>query len=371
MSGTATIDTIATVIPSVTLHATPSDTVCTGTNVTYTPIAINGGTTPTYQWSVNGVNVATTAIYSFVPANGDVVTAVMTSHATCPAPATATTTMTAKVDPYATPSLSLTADPSDTICKGTLVTVTPIPMYGGIAPTYTWMKNGVLSGAGVTYSYVPLNHDEVYAIMQSNYHCRLNSTDTSAVMVLIVDSAAQPIVSISTSPNTLISTGQTVTLTAAVTNGGTAPTYQWYLNSVPQPAATNATWTDSFNTAGNDSVSVQVTSSGICPVTGHDWVYINVANVGVKSIAGADDITIIPNPNKGDFLVKGTVAGTDKVSLELTDVLGQSVYRTELQPQAGRLNDRIHLSTTLANGMYLLTLRTASGTTVLHMVVEQ
>jgi PKD repeat protein len=57
--------------------------ICVTTPVTYTSTPTNGGTSPVFQWKVNGSNVGTnTTTYTYVPANNDVITCVLTSSAT-------------------------------------------------------------------------------------------------------------------------------------------------------------------------------------------------------------------------------------------------------------------------------------------------
>jgi hypothetical protein len=74
------------------LTAGTSNTFCTGTTPMFIAAPTNGGTTPAYQWRVNGTNVGTNSNVYFNPAlnDNDVVTVIMTSNATCPAPAAAT-----------------------------------------------------------------------------------------------------------------------------------------------------------------------------------------------------------------------------------------------------------------------------------------
>ncbi len=375
MSGSVTITVIPTVTPAVTITPTPNDTVCAGTAVTFAPNPVNGGAGPVYQWSVNGTLVSTSNTYAFIPANGDVVSVTMTSNAVCPLPATGTGSMTMTVQPFVNPSVSIAANPNDTVCQGTIVSVTANPVRGGSAPLYTWMLDGAISGTGSVYTYVPVNHDVIYCIMNSNYPCRLSNADTSANIVFKIDTALMPVVSISVSPNTLISAGQPVTMTASVVNGGSAPTYQWYNNSIPAAAATNAVYVNStLTTQENDSVSVQVTNNDLCKATGHQWVFIQVANVGVHNLTNTNsDISVVPNPNKGDFIVKGTLGtlADETVSLEITDVLGQVVYNGKVLAKNGKLNEHVNLGSGIANGMYMLSVRTSAESKVFHLVIEQ
>ena len=52
----------------------------------FTAVPINGGATPLYHWSVNGVPVVVGTTYTYLPVNGDVVGVTMTSSATCATP---------------------------------------------------------------------------------------------------------------------------------------------------------------------------------------------------------------------------------------------------------------------------------------------
>jgi hypothetical protein len=70
--------------PSVSVSASPNDTVCAGESVTYIPTVTFGGTAPTYLWKENGVNVATGPTYTaLLPHNGDVIICTITSNYNC------------------------------------------------------------------------------------------------------------------------------------------------------------------------------------------------------------------------------------------------------------------------------------------------
>ncbi|SHF89184.1 Por secretion system C-terminal sorting domain-containing protein [Flavobacterium fluvii] len=112
-----------------------ANSICPGTPVTFTAIPTNGGTTPTYQWKLNGSNVganSTTATYTnSTLVNGDMVTCEMTSNATCVTGSPATSNpVTMTVNPILT-SVSLNLNGSPTVCLSDLGTSLGVVETGG------------------------------------------------------------------------------------------------------------------------------------------------------------------------------------------------------------------------------------------------
>jgi len=78
---TATL-TVNPNLPASISIASSANSICSGTSVTFTATPTNGGSTPAYQWKLNGSNVGTnSAIYTNTPANNDAVTCVLNSNA--------------------------------------------------------------------------------------------------------------------------------------------------------------------------------------------------------------------------------------------------------------------------------------------------
>ena len=85
------------------------------------------------------------------------------------------------------------------------------------------------------------------------------------------------------------------------------------------------------------------------------------------------DVRVIPNPNNGTFVVKGTMGGTQDAdaTLEITDVLGQVIFSKKVSALGGKINEVISLGNTLGNGMYMLNLFSANDHKVFHFVMEK
>ncbi len=373
MAGSASVVITPLVTPVVTIAASPSDSVCPGETVMVSPVTTTGGTAPTYTWKVNGVTVSTANTYSFIPSNGDVVTVRMASNMACLAAPTATGTKTLTVLPTALPAVTVTSDPNDTVCQYNPVTFTVHPSYGGTSPVYAWMVNGTAVGTGVTYSYVPQDGDNVYCTMSSNYRCRMATTVASENIIMSVDSLIIPHVNVYPAPGFIVEAGKPVTLRAEATNAGSAPKYQWKVNGVAIPGATLRDYTAIFH--DYDSVTCMVTSSGVCANIGtHGWVFITVTPLGSSHTAATgSSLQLVPNPNRGIFTIRGTLgtATNEVVNVEVTDMLGQVVYRGEMESKQGRVEGTVRLDNSLANGMYILTLRSGEQQQMFHFVLEQ
>ncbi|MDP4117121.1 MAG: Ig-like domain-containing protein, partial [Bacteroidota bacterium] len=83
---TSAVTVNPTIFPNVSITAS-ANPVCTGTQVTFTAIPTNGGTSPVYQWVVNSINIpgANSPTYTYTPANNDNIICLLTSNATCAA----------------------------------------------------------------------------------------------------------------------------------------------------------------------------------------------------------------------------------------------------------------------------------------------
>ena len=179
------------VTPSMSIAAAPSNNVCAGDLVTFTATPTNGGTTPSYAWTVNGNSVGTNSntFSSSSLVTGDIVSVEMTSNAICTSTNTAlSNNITMTVNALTTPSVTIVANTPSPICAGTSVTFTATPTSGGAAPTYAWFINGTPAGtSSPTFTTTALTNGAVVSVqMTSNAVCPVPATVTSNTLTYVV-----------------------------------------------------------------------------------------------------------------------------------------------------------------------------------------
>lgn len=310
-SNSITVTASANVTPSVSISASQT-TGCASTAITFTANPVNGGSTPSYQWKKNGFNVGTNSnVYSAASwANGDVITCVMTSNATCVTSTTANSnSITLSISPAVTPSIFLQSS-DNSICAGELVVFTGFPTNGGSSPSYVWTINGeVVSTNGNGYNSASLvNGDQVQVTMTSNVACATTTNASSNIITMSVTPTVMPTISISAS-QTSICAGTSVTFSAAITNAGTSPIYQWKKNGF-NLGANSATYVGSGLVTG-DVITCVLTSNATCAspatITSNSITMSVTANVtpaitiaaSQTTVCGAEQIVFSATPTNG------------------------------------------------------------------------
>ncbi|HNX07393.1 MAG TPA: hypothetical protein PKL96_07410 [Bacteroidales bacterium] len=170
--------------------ANPAGPVCSGTTVNFTSTATNPGTSPTYQWYLNGASVGNSSTYSNASlANGDKVVCRLTSNLTCASNNPALSdTITMVVSSSGTAGVSIQAF-DNPACTHTQVSFTATPVNGGTAPAYQWYVNGNLISGATNSTYATLSlvtGDLVRCRLTSNASCVSNNPAWSNTVDMIV-----------------------------------------------------------------------------------------------------------------------------------------------------------------------------------------
>jgi hypothetical protein len=315
---TAVIATVNPVlVPSVSISASAT-TICSGTSVTFTATPTNGGTTPSYQWKLNGsINVGTnSATYNTTTlADGNAITVVLNSNATCAAPTTPTSNSIAmKVYSSGAANIANNSISGPTsICppaSGLVYTVTGVAR----ADSYVWTLPpgfSITSGAGTNTITVSVStaatagspNISVYATNP----CGQGNDRSYSVNV-------NSFAGISAGANQSVCPGGTVTL-AAVWSGVTASS-MWTApsGSFSAPSAVNSTYTPTI-TSGNVTLTVTTNDpTGVCIATNSQIV-----------------ISINPRPTAIISTTAGAICnGTSKqISIALTGAQPWSLTYTD------------------------------------------
>ncbi|MCX6266901.1 MAG: hypothetical protein NTW16_06020, partial [Bacteroidetes bacterium] len=239
-----------------------SNPVCAGSQVTFTATPSNGGSSPSFQWKVNGINVGiNSSIFAYIPSNGDVVGCQLTSSLLCssvnPVSAVPVTMVVIQNLPG---SVSITAS-NNPVCIGTQVNFLAVPFNGGATPVYQWKVNGINEGTNSSgFTFTPSNGDVVSCQMTSSATCVAGNPSNSNLITMSVSPTQVVTISVNASANPVCQ-GIPVTFTATIVNGGTSPAYQWFIGETPA-GATNASFTYTPNQG--DAVSCHLTSSAAC-----------------------------------------------------------------------------------------------------------
>lgn len=135
------------VTPGVSINTVPPIITCKNTPVTFTTTSNGTGTTPSYKWYRNGVEIVgvngTTYTTSALN-HADTITIELTTSAVCPlSPTALSNKVGVTVNDSLTPGVAIAVSPDD-LMNGDPKTFTAVVTNGGATPDYQWMRNGVM-----------------------------------------------------------------------------------------------------------------------------------------------------------------------------------------------------------------------------------
>ncbi|HWN88544.1 MAG TPA: Calx-beta domain-containing protein [Chitinophagaceae bacterium] len=305
------INVSSSVVPLVSLGMSAT-TICTGMPVNFTAIPTNGGTSPTYQWKLNGniIPGASGSTYqSSTLANGDQVSVTMTSSLACASPQTASITGHAiTVTPTLPPSVYVEYS-ATTICAGTTASFVVTPGNGGTTPSYQWKVNGNNVGTNSnSFSSSTLNNgDKVTVTMTSSLGCASPQSVTSTPITMTVLSSTPPSVTIHASATSICPGSSVIFNVTSVTAGAG---YQWQLNGNNIQGATGTTYQTSSLQNG-DKVKVIMTVLSPCypssPILSNEiTMTVNTVitpsvtiNASAINICAGQQVTFTATPTNG------------------------------------------------------------------------
>lgn len=243
----------------------------------------------------------------------------------------------------------------DSICSGEPVTFTALPNNAGGTPTYQWFVNAQQVGTGSTYTSTTLQNNAIVNLNMTEYtKCTNPFTDPSNDIQMQVLPWLAPSVNITANPSGPVPPNQYITFTATTSDSGNNPGYQWKRNGSNVVGAQSMIW--SANTLNdNDSISVQITSSYMCPqpqTTQSNGIVVKILT-DVNEINIIKQLVLYPNPNKGSFTVSGYTRTNNELTVRILSATGQVISEDVIVPTANKVNETITLQN-VASGNYIL-----------------
>lgn len=286
-----------------------SNTICIGNTASFTAIPVLGGSSPTFQWKINGVAVsgATSATFNSSHINNnDTVSCDMFSNDACANPLNATSNnVIMTVTGAITPAITIASN-KDTFCTGDTVKYTSIHSGGGNTPTFQWYINGLPISGATSDSYSGVN-----ILSTDSISCKLFSSLSCATVPSVLSNKKQVTVYPSSNltatviaDKSVICQGDTVLFSSNVSGYTPNTTFEWKLNG--SLLSNNSKQVLTTINSITDSVEFIITSNERC-------VLPNVLKIktGLTSVLPSPKLTLIP-AQYGDFcdgdsfLVKAT-----------------------------------------------------------------
>jgi hypothetical protein len=344
------IMTVNPLLPVSANISASANNVCDGTSVTFTATPVNGGSSPSYEWYVNGTNTGNySTTYTYEPANNDEVSLRLTSSEVCTTGNPATSNViTMTVNPLLPVSANISAS-ANNVCEGTPVTFTVTPVNGGSNPSYQWQVNGTNAGANSsTYTYEPANDDAVTVILTSDEFCTTANPVTSNILTIeIIPVPAKP--NFAVSNDTLISN-------APAGN-------QWYLENILVTGAIEQRYIASES--GNYSVTVTLNG---CSSEMSNPVYVTINGIGDSETD--QNATIFPNPTTGEFNVNIPSMKNGEFTMKVVNNTGVILISSKYTFAGFETKYPVDISQ-LANGTYTLLIQQHNKTITRKLVLNK
>lgn len=264
-----TINVLPAITPTISIAASTNN-ICADENVVFTASSSGTGPAPQYQWKVNGniVQSSTSNIFSSnTLQNSDLVVCTLLSDNACSAVASVNSNeIVITVMPLVFPEVQI-AGSQTSACSGLPVDFSIVASSGGgSTPQYQWFKDGsaVPGQNGITYSTSFAINGTVSCQMTSSANCVAQPIVQSNTISITVSPTVTPSIVIQGPVNQVSCVGQTLLFTSAITNGGTNPGYQWYVDDAVWPGAVNASFNTSALSPGSHQVYCVLYSSSPC-----------------------------------------------------------------------------------------------------------
>jgi hypothetical protein len=337
------------VIPTITTDVTSGGTeICEGDEIEFTALGTNEGSTPNYQWQVNGDDIFTGTVFTTSSLeNGDQVTCVLTSSKTCAVPEQVTSDpIDILVNPATLPAIQIDlTSGNNTVCENSPATFIATVTDEGDSPIYEWFINQDAVGSNPTLTSSSLvTDDEVRCVLTSNAMCASNPTPTSNIIQVV----SLPV------PSKPVIAQNSLKLTSSASTGN-----QWYQDGILIPSATDQV----LNVLENGTYTVEVTDNGCTSDLSNPII---VGTVGMNELTITNAFKVAPNPSTGLFSVSYIYYdSTHDLTVRVYNSVGSLIREQQMTTSEFEIN----LLNEVA-GVYILKINTVDFTITKRLIKQ-
>lgn len=317
-------------VGGVTPTISSNQNICAGNSVSIT--AGGAGAGGSYLWD-NGLGSGSSHVVS--PASTTTYNVTITDINGC----TATASVTITVD--TPPSVSINPSTAS-ICSGESITIS-----ASGAQSYSW--NTGATTPSITVS--PANQS-TYTVIGQNGSC------PGSPVSVTISVTQSPTVTASANPTT-ISVGGTVSFSSA---GSGATSYVWDFGDGNTSTQNNPSHT--YSSAGIYTVTLTGTLNG-CINTSQLTINVGAVNINEYNLENA--VSIIPNPNKGQFEININLNEVQDVEITLFNSLGQ-VIKTDFYREVFN-NSYTYNINDQSKGIYYINVKSNKGNTTKRLLI--
>ena len=190
--------------------------------------------------------------------------------------------------------VTVTVTPGNEICEGEKAYFKAEPVNGGDAPVYQWRLNDI--NVGTNSDELELSGlntgDKITCELTSSIECTENNPAVSNEIVMTISQPVEATIEIE-ADDTEVCPEESITFTSYVQNEGDEPSYEWYVNDVPQGVNEDAFVLE--NPSNGDVVKATLVSNAPCILN-------------ETAVSEEVEITVNPAPVINELWIKHTPA---------------------------------------------------------------
>jgi len=335
-----------TVSPDVNIYSNkPDNELCARDSITFGSTVQFGGSSPVYQWQINGINTGndTTIFSTNSLSDNDIIKLFVTSSIDCVAPKTVSSNeIIVKINDL--PDNSLTINGSTEICEGDSTIIS-----ANANADYEWY----LIGQGrldTTHFITVFNGGEYFLRLENEFAC-ISYSDT-------IEFALFSTPQIDLGNDTSIFTNESIVI-------GTDDDFENYLWNT---GAEDKTITVEGNIGIDEHLFWLNVNDEHCSNT--DTIVITIKQTtGIENNFTSSEIRIFPNPAKDFIEINFSNNVTGNLIIEMRNSQGKLIWVKKYSKQISGLQDKIRLNN-YAAGLYFLNFITDMGKTSKKVVVK-